>query len=32
VACDRLGFNSTSVKTTTEHFRPRPSAEQLDLF
>ena len=33
VACERLGFNSTSVKTTTEHFRPpRPSAEQLDLF
>jgi DNA repair photolyase len=33
VACERLGFNSTSVKTTTAHFRsPRPSAEQLDLF
>ena len=33
VACERLGFNSTSVKTTTEHFKPqRPSAEQLDLF
>jgi DNA repair photolyase len=33
VACERLGFNSTSVKMTTEHFRPpRPSAEQLDLF
>jgi len=33
VACARLGFNSTSVKTTTEHFKPpRPSAEQLDLF
>ena len=33
VACERLGFNRTSVKTTTEHFRPpRPSAEQLDLF
>jgi DNA repair photolyase len=33
VACDRLGFNSTSVKTTTEHFKPpRPSTEQLDLF
>jgi len=33
VACERLGFNLTSVKTTTEHFRPpRPSAEQLDLF
>jgi DNA repair photolyase len=33
VACERLGFNLTSVKTTTEHFRPpRASAEQLDLF
>ena len=33
VACERLGFNSTSVKMTTEHFRPpRPSAKQLDLF
>ena len=33
VACERLGFNLTSVKTTTEHFRPpRPAAQQLDLF
>jgi DNA repair photolyase len=33
VACERLGFNSTSVKMTTEHFRPpRPASEQLDLF
>ena len=33
VACERLGFNLTKVKTTTEHFRPpRPAAEQLDLF
>ena len=33
VACERLGFNLTSVETTTEHFKPpRPSAEQLDLF
>jgi DNA repair photolyase len=33
VACQRLGFNLTSVKTTTEHFRPpRPAADQLDLF
>jgi DNA repair photolyase len=33
VACERLGFNLTSVKTTTEHFQPpRPSVEQLDLF
>src|SRR6516164_4281230 len=33
VASERLGFNVTSVKTTTEHFRPPlPSAEQLTLF
>ncbi|HEV3158981.1 MAG TPA: PA0069 family radical SAM protein [Xanthobacteraceae bacterium] len=33
VACERLGFNLTSVKTTADHFQPpRPSAEQLDLF
>jgi len=33
VASERLGFNLTSVKMTTEHFRPpRPAAEQLDLF
>jgi len=33
VACERLGFNVTSVKTTTEHFRPsRPASRQLDLF
>jgi DNA repair photolyase len=33
VACQRLGFNLTSVKTTTEHFRPpRPATEQFDLF
>jgi len=33
VACERLGFNKTSVRTTTEHFRaPRPPAQQLDLF
>ena len=33
VACERLGFNVTSVKTTTEHFRPPlPSAKQLSLF
>jgi DNA repair photolyase len=33
VACERLGFNLASVKTTTEHFRPpRPASEQLDLF
>jgi DNA repair photolyase len=33
VACARLGFNVTSAKTTTAHFRPpRPATEQLDLF
>ena len=33
VACERLGFNQTSAKTTTEHFRsPRPASQQLDLF
>jgi DNA repair photolyase len=33
VACERLGFNLTSVKTTTAHFqKPRPATEQLDLF
>jgi DNA repair photolyase len=33
VACERLGFNLTSVKMTTEHFRPpRPASEQLALF
>ena len=33
VACERLGFNLTSVKTTTAHFqKPRPAAAQLDLF
>jgi len=32
VACERLGFNSTSVKMSTEHFRaPRPASEQLNL-
>ncbi len=33
VACERLGFNLTSVKTTTAHFQPpRGSAQQLSLF
>ena len=33
VACERLGFNTTKRKVTTEHFRPpRPAAEQLALF
>jgi DNA repair photolyase len=33
VACEKLGFNVTKHKITTEHFRPpRPGAKQLDLF
>jgi len=33
VACERLGFNATRHKITTEHFRPpRPASQQLDLF
>jgi DNA repair photolyase len=33
VACERLGLNATSVKTTNEHFRaPLPASEQLSLF
>jgi len=33
IACERLGFNLTSVKTTTAHFqKPRPATEQLNLF
>jgi DNA repair photolyase len=33
LACERLGFNTTKRKVTTEHFRPpRPAAEQLALF
>jgi len=33
VACERLGFNLTSVQTTTAHFRPpQPTSEQLSLF
>jgi DNA repair photolyase len=33
VACERLGFNATSVKTTTAHFRRLQAAsEQLSLF
>jgi DNA repair photolyase len=32
-ACERLGFNKTSTRTTIAHFRPpRPPAQQLDLF
>jgi DNA repair photolyase len=33
VACEKLGFNASKHKITTEHFRPpRPGAKQLDLF
>jgi DNA repair photolyase len=33
IACDRLGFNKSSARITTDHFkRPQPAAEQLDLF
>ena len=33
VACERLGFNATSMRATTEHFRPPQAAsEQLSLF
>jgi DNA repair photolyase len=33
VACERLGFNLTSVKTTAEHFRPPlQTSDQLSLF
>jgi hypothetical protein len=33
LACERLGFNTSKVKTTTEHFRPpKAAAAQLDLF
>jgi DNA repair photolyase len=33
LACERLGFNTTKVKITTEHFKSaRPASQQLDLF
>ena len=33
VACERLGFNASKIRTTTEHFRPpRAATKQLDLF
>jgi DNA repair photolyase len=33
VACDKLGFNKTRTKLTTDHFNPpRSGAEQLTLF
>jgi DNA repair photolyase len=32
LACDKLGFNKTRTRLTTEHFNPpRPAAEQLSL-
>jgi DNA repair photolyase len=32
VACEKLGFNKTRTRLTTEHFNPpRPPAEQLSL-
>jgi len=33
VACERLGFNTAKVSTTTAHFRPAPAVSaQLNLF
>ena len=33
IACERLGFNTTKVATTTAHFQPpKPASDQLDLF
>jgi DNA repair photolyase len=33
VACDKLGFNKTRTKLTTDHFNPpRSGSEQLTLF
>jgi DNA repair photolyase len=33
IACEKLGFNATSVKTTTQHFSPPLAAsDQLSLF
>jgi DNA repair photolyase len=33
IACEKLGFNATSVKTTTRHFSPPLAAsDQLNLF
>ena len=33
LACDKLGFNKTRTRLTTDHFDPpRPAAEQLSLF
>ena len=33
LACERLGFNTSKRKVTTEHFRPpRPASDQLALF
>jgi DNA repair photolyase len=33
LACEKLGFNNTRTRLTTDHFSPpRPAAEQLKLF
>src|SRR6202166_3497164 len=33
IACEKLGFNVSKARITTEHFRPpKPAIEQLDLF
>jgi len=33
MACEKLGLNAEKRSLTTEHFRkPRPDAEQLQLF
>jgi DNA repair photolyase len=33
VACEKLGFNKTRTKLTTEHFKPpQPASQQLSLF
>ena len=33
LACDKLGFNKTRIRLTTDHFDPpRPAAEQFSLF
>ncbi len=33
LACTRLGLNTSTFKTTAQHFRPpRPAAQQLSLF
>jgi DNA repair photolyase len=33
IACEKLGFNVSKAKITTEHFqRPKPAVQQLSLF